>query len=583
MDNKAESPDATNFTDIPALTNAKSSTDPAIEIGEVLAPSSPLGDRTVAVPSAAPEAATRQVARSAGIVGLAVTGSRVLGLIREQVFAYFFGASREYDAFLTAFRIPNLLRDLFAEGALSAAFVTTFSQYLTAKSEKEAWRLANLVLNGLGLVLIVITALGILFAPAIVDLIAPGFHQFPGKTELTIELTRIMFPFIILVAMAAVAMGILNARDRFGVPASASSFFNLGSIVGGLAFAYLIDPQFGPRAIVGMAIGTVIGGALQCLIQIPSLYGVGFRYRPLLSFTDAGVRKVMRLMGPAVIGAAAVQVNVFVNNYFASYLQNGAISWLNYAFRLMQFPIGVFGVAISMATLPSISRAATRSDMNQFRHTLASSLGLVFFLCVPSACGLIVLARPIIRLIYERGDFSTWDTQQTAAALAFYALGLAGYAAIKVLAPAFYALDDARTPMVISLISIGTNFALNWLLVRHYGFGHRGLALSTSCVATLNFAALFLLMRRKMGSIEGRRIGQSLMKIGLAAAIMSAACWWSLGALATRWGGSGFVSAGVTALVPIAVGAMVFLLSCKLLNVNELETITEAIRERLRH
>lgn len=572
---KSDAPNAPARPDRSLAPDPRSSADPAVEIGELLIPASPPGTPPTL---SAPGSEARQVTRSAGVVGLAVMGSRVLGLIREQVFAGFFGASREYDAFLTAFRIPNLLRDLLAEGALSAAFVTTFSQTLAQRGDQEAWRLANLVLNALLVVLVLITLLGIVFAPHLVDLIAPGFKPYAGKTELTIVLTRLMFPFIILVAMAAVAMGILNTKDRFGIPASASSFFNLGSIIVGLACAYWLDPQFGPQAMIGMAIGTLVGGALQFLIQVPSLYRVGFRYRPAISFTDPGVRRVIRLMGPAVVGAAAVQVNVFVNNRFASPME-GAVSWLQYAFRLMQFPIGVFGVAISMATLPSISRAVARSDLNQFRQMLASSLGLVFFLCVPSACGLIILAEPIISLIYERGDFSAFDTQQTAAALAFYALGLAGYAAIKVLAPAFYALDDARTPMLVSLASILTNYGLNWWLVSR--LGHRGLALSTSCVAGLNFLVLFLLMRRRLRGVEGRRLARSLLKIGAASAIMSVACWWTSQQASGMTEQPGLESQLIHALLPMGVGVVVFLISCRFLHVGELELAISVLRQRM--
>lgn len=524
------------------------------------------------------EEAPGRVARSASVVSLAVMGSRVLGLVREQVFAAFFGVSMYSDAFIAAFRIPNLLRDLFAEGALSAAFVSTFSQWLVTRGERAAWRLANLVLNGLVLVLTAVTILGILMAPGIVGLIARGFEAVPGKMALTIEMTRIMFPFIILVAMAAVAMGILNSRDRFGIPASASTFFNIGSIVGGLALAHLLDPSFGPRAIVGWAIGTLIGGALQFLIQVPSLRRVGFRYEPVVSFRDPGVRQILALMGPAIIGAAAVQINVFVNTNFASYLGDGPVSWLNYAFRLMQFPIGVFGVALGMATLPTISRAAARQDLAEFRRTLVASLGLVFFLCIPAACGLAVLGEPIIRLIYERGRFTSSDTEQTAAALAFYAIGLAGYAAIKVLAPAFYALHDARTPMRISLISIATNYTFNHVLVRELGFGHRGLALSTSLVALFNFFALLELMRRRIGHLEGKRLLGSFGKIALAAGVMSLVCYASFRELENRLGRTGLLAHALTALGPIGIGLGVFLILCRGLGVQELETMRAVLR-----
>ncbi len=260
------------------------------------------------------------VTRSARTVSLAVLGSRVLGLVREQVLAALFGASREFDAFVTAFRIPNLLRDLFAEGALSAAFVTTFSKKLAAEGENSAWRLANLVVNALLVVLSIVTLLGIVAAPVLVRLIAPGFAEIPGKIELTILLTRIMFPFLLLVALAALAMGMLNAKQRFGIPASASMMFNVGSIIGGLGFAYWLDPTFGPNAMVGMSIGTLIGGASQWLVQVPSLRRVGYKYRFILDWRDESFRQVLRLLAPSVLGVAAVQINVFVNTWFASFL-----------------------------------------------------------------------------------------------------------------------------------------------------------------------------------------------------------------------------------------------------------------------
>ncbi|HKG22268.1 MAG TPA: murein biosynthesis integral membrane protein MurJ, partial [Blastocatellia bacterium] len=368
------------------------------------------------------------VARSAGIISLAVMASRVLGLFREMVFAYFFGASKSFanDAYVIAFRIPNLLRDLFAEGALSSAFVPVFSEYLVKKDEKEAFRLSNLVMTSLILVLGALVVLGIIFAPQIVMIFAHGFGDDPEKFALTVKLTRIMMPFILLVALAAQAMGILNARGRFAIPALSSSFFNVGSILGGIFFASLLtNPDFSDPAraiidnpvegIIGMAYGVLIGGFLQYAIQWPSLRRAGFRFRPILSFSDPGARRIFKLMGPAVIGAAAVQVNVLINSNFASTIPgDGPVSWLNYAFRLMQFPIGVFGVAIATATLPSISRNAALEQLDEFRHTLARSVRLAFLLTIPSAVGLAVLGKPIIALIYQRGDFRPIDTSHTA-------------------------------------------------------------------------------------------------------------------------------------------------------------------------
>jgi putative peptidoglycan lipid II flippase len=479
----------------------------------------------------------RGLARRAGVVSAAVFSSRILGLVREQVFATCFGAGRELDAFVTAFRIPNLFRDLFAEGALSAAFVATFTQEEARRGEGGAWRLANLVINALGLIVGVLCVAGMIWAPAIVAAIAPGFDAIPGKTALTVGLTRLMFPFLLLVALAAVAMGMLNTRNRFGVPAAASTFFNLGSIVGGLACAWWLAPDYfraladgttatldrtlAERAITGMAVGTLVGGLCQLVVQLPSVHTIGFRYRPLLSLRDPGVRQVLRLMAPATIGAAAVQVNVFVNSNFASYLGDGPVSWLNVAFRFMQLPIGLFGVAIGTVALPTLARHAAADDATALRRTLRESLALTAALCVPAAVGLALYGIPVIGLVYEHGRFMHTDTLAAADALTAYAVGLAGYAGIKVLAPAFYALDDARTPMLVSIVSIGVNLGLNWLLVRRLGLGHVGLALSTSAVALGNCALLYVFLRRRIGPLGGR-LGTTLARIVLAAAAMAA-------------------------------------------------------------
>jgi putative peptidoglycan lipid II flippase len=526
--------------------------------------------------------------------------SRVLGLVREMVFAYFFGASRSFanDAYVIAFRIPNLLRDLFAEGALSSAFVPVFSDYLVNKDEKEAFRLSNMVSTALILILGVMVIVGIVFAPQIVGAFAPGFRDDPQKFDLTVRLTRIMMPFILLVALAAQSMGILNARDRFAIPALSSSFFNIGSITGGLACAMLLaDPSLSnpvgavldrpTEAIIGMAYGVLIGGLLQYGVQWPSLRRAGFRFRPALSFSDPGLRRILKLMAPAVIGASAVQVNVLINSNFASSVVNpatgaiddGPVSWLNYAFRLMQFPIGVFGVAIATATLPRVSKSAAVKDMTDFRHTIASSVRLAFLMTIPSAVGLAVLGRPIIALIYERGGFKPDDTDHTAAALAFYAIGLAGYSAIKILAPAFYALEDARTPMTISLISILTNFVMNWMLVG--ALQERGLALSTSTVALLNFALLYFIIGRRLGGIEGRRTAVAVFKILLASAVMGGACW-----LISDWignaAGDSFAARAVNVFVSVGLGALVFYAGAHLLGVEELRSAAAAIADRFK-
>src|SRR5437588_9318996 len=427
--------------------------------------------------------------RAAGVVGMAILSSRVLGLIREMVFAGLFGAGKNLDAFLMAFRLPNLLRDLFAEGALSTAFITTFSKKIAVEGDESAWRLANKVATLTAVFMSMVTLLGIVFAPQLVDLLT-WWSWSPDKTALTILLTRIMWPFMLLVSLAALVMGMLNAKHVFGPPAMASSYFNLGSIIGGVAFGYWLDPHFGTRSLIGLSIGTLIGGFWQLAAQFPSLRRIGYHYRADFNWRDKGVRTVLTLMGPAVIAASAVQVNVLVNTVFAASIRDasghvidGPVSWLNIAFRVMQLPLGIFGVAVGTVTLPLVSRTAALGDMAGFRSAVAHGIRLVTLLTIPAAVGLILLAEPIIGMLYQHGRFTSDATRQSAGALQFYAIGLASYSAVKVLAPAFYALEKRYLPMVVSIFSIGINFLLSWFFMIKVGMGHRGLALSTSLVA----------------------------------------------------------------------------------------------------
>ena len=374
--------------------------------------------------------------------------------------ARMFGAGLEFDAFMLGFRIPNLTRDLFAEGALSSAFVPTFTEYLQKKSKQEAVQLVNLVATALILVVGLLCLLGVIFAPQLVGLIASGFKHEPGKFELAVRMTRIMFPFLLLVALAAQVMGVLNACNRFGVPAMASTFFNIGSVTFGWILGFILGPAIGVTRIEGMAWGVVLGGALQLVWQMPSLWSLGFHFKPMLDWNHPGVRRILALMGPAIIGNAAVQINVMINTDFASNMHDpvrgyhGAVSWLGYAFRFMQLPIGIFGVAIASATLPAISRTIAKDDFDDFRRTMSKSLAMVLLLTIPSSVGLAVLGKAIIGSIYQWGKFEYYDTQRTAVALSFYAIGLAGYSALKVVTPAFYALKDSRTPMMISPLSL---------------------------------------------------------------------------------------------------------------------------------
>lgn len=442
-------------------------------------------------------------AGSAKKIMLAVMGSRILGLVREMVLNAIFGAGKELDAFLAAFRFPNLLRDLFAEGALSVSFVTTFSKKMETEGKAAAFRLANLTLSSMCVIVGAATLLGIFGSDWLVRIITPGFYAVPGKAELTVQLTRILFPFILFVSLAAVYMGLLNSLGSFGLPASASTAFNAVSILTGLGIGWLIDPHLGPRAIYGFAIGTVVGGVAQLFIQAPRAAQMGYGFRWMLNWRDSGLKQVFILTLPAVMGGAAVQVNVLVNTWFASYLGNGAVTWLNNAFRLMQLPIGMFGVAVATVVLPAVSRSAAQANMEHFREKISEGIKLALFLTIPASVGLAVLAKPIIGIIYQRGAFTAFDTSQTALALQAYTVGLASYGCIKVLAPPFYALDLPKIPVRISVMGIIFNIILSYVFIRVLNFGIAGLALSTSLVALVNLLQLAWALRSRVGKFGG--------------------------------------------------------------------------------
>ncbi len=518
--------------------------------------------------------------KAAGVVGLAVLCSRVLGLAREQVFAALFGGGRIMDAFTIAFRIPNLLRDLFAEGALSTAFVTTFSKTIATEGEAPAWRLANKAATLTAVTLSAITVLGVLFAPWLVGVLAPGFAG--EKAALTVTLTRVMYPFILLVSLAALVMGMLNARNVFGVPAMASSFFNLGSIVAGVALGYWLDPHFGARAILGLAVGTLIGGALQFGVQLPALRRLGYRFHPDFHWRDAGVRSILRLMGPSVIAASTTQVNVLINSVFASQLGDGPTFWLTVAFRLMQLPLGIFGVALGTVALPLLARLAATGQQAVFRSELARGMRIAFLMTIPASVGLIVLAEPIISVLYQHGRFTAHETAESAGALRYYALGLCGYAALKVLVNAFYALDRRRTPMVVSFIAVGVNLLLNWIFTVRLGWGHRGLAFSTACVATSNFLILYFLMRSHLGRLESRAMAALLARVALASLVLLAVAWGGGQLLLGDWAVEAFWPKLASLALVIACAAAAFFVCAAALGIGEVQELRRALERRLR-
>ena len=528
----------------------------------------------------APATTEKLNTKAAGVVGLAVLCSRVLGLVREQIGAALFGGGWVMDAFTIAFRIPNLLRDLFAEGALSTVFTTVFSKTAATQGTDAAWRLANKTWTLAIIFLSALTILGIIFSPELVAALAPGFEG--EKAQLTITLTRVMWPFILLVSLAALAMGMLNARNVFGVPAMASSFFNLGSIVFGVGLGWWLDPSFGTRAVMGLAIGTLVGGGLQLFVQIPALYRQGYVYRPDTAWRDPGVKSILRLMGPSVIAGSTTQANVTINSIFATTAAgNGGVFALSIAFRLMQLPLGLFGVALSTVSLPLLARMAALGNLGTFRTELARGMRLAFLLTIPATVGLIVLAGPIMSVLYQHHRYDAVQTAQAAGALQFYALGLAGYAALKVLVNSFYALEMRRTPMFVSLAAVGLNLLLNWIFTLRLGWGVRGLAFSTACIANTNFLALYLLMWRRLGRLDTGAMGAMLARLAPALLVLIAVCWAGGHFLLADWATQAFWSKLSWLMVTIVFGGSAFLGAAVVFKVAEMDQLVGVVKRRL--
>lgn len=512
----------------------------------------------------------RQVARAAGTVGLFTFLSRVLGLIRDMVVARFFGAGMAADAFFVAFRIPNLLRRLFAEGSLSIAFIPVFTEYLQKKSREDAVELARVVLTLLSLLLVVITVLGVLGSPWIVRVQAYGFGGAGDKYALTVLLTRITFPYIFLISLVALFMGILNSLQHFAAPAAAPIFLNVG-IIGAVLW---LSPHCS-QPVVGLAVGVLIGGALQVLLQIPWLLKKGVSLRPRWMPHHPAVSRIGRLMLPAVFGSAVYQLNQFVGTLLASFLPQGSVSWLYYADRIVQFPLGVFAIAISTAALPSLSRQAAGEGLEAFRDTLGYALRLVFFITLPSMAGLMVLGHLIVRVLFERGAFQAAATDMTAQALIFYCAGLWAFSGIRVLVAGFYALQDTKTPVKAAFLALLVNAGCSLALMGP--LRHGGLALALSIASAVQFLFLALLLGRRTRGLDGRRLVRSVGISLVSSLVMSAMLfwvyriWWNPGAEA----GVGALAAGLGGLV--VMGALVYFLVCFLLGSRELASVMRLV------
>ena len=534
---------------------------------------------------------TQNVTRAVGVVSVAVMVSRILGLARETAIGYYFSSKVSADAFYLAFRIPNFLRDMFGEGILSKAFITTFLATEAEEGEAAAWNLANRIFNLTFLVLIGITALGIVFAPVVVDVLArDDFNEsldtvahfgFDSKVELAIYLTQLMFPYLLFVSFAAIAMGLLNSNGRFGIPAGASAFFNVSSLAIGIG-GYYVCPLLDIHPVTGMAFGVIIGGILQFLIQVPSMSRVGFRYRPMLSLRDPRVIQVLHLIGPAVLGVAAVQVNLLTNTFFIT-SDSGWLTWITRAYRVMHLPIGIFGVAISTVALPQLARLATVGETENFRKAISYALRLMLVLTIPAAIGLMALSAPICRLLYEWGATGEEDTIGTAGILFIYAFGLCGFSALKIVTDGFYAYKDIRAPVIVSICAVTLNICLNYLFIfRGFFLDPRAVVVSTVLTVTLNCAILLLLLHRKVGGLGLRSVVPLTLKILTASVVMGGLCWLTNAVIEGDWlGTEGIIPRTIGVFIPIGLGLIALAGMYKFLKVSEFDDILNIFKQRL--
>ncbi|MFO7985804.1 MAG: murein biosynthesis integral membrane protein MurJ, partial [Desulfatiglandaceae bacterium] len=513
------------------------------------------------------------MSRAAGVVGFFTFLSRILGLVRDMVLAALFGSGMAADAFFVAFRIPNLLRRLFAEGSLTISFIPVFTEYLTGKGQKDAFELARVVLTLLSIILAAVTVMGILFSPWIVRIQAFGFGDTGMKYELTVLLTRITFPYIFFISIVAFFMGVLNSLKHFAAPAAAPIFLNVGIIGAG----YLISP-YCQEPIVGVAIGVLIGGFLQVALQIPCVVKRGLKLIPKWQPDHPALKRIGLLMLPAIFGSAVYQLNQFIGTLLASFLPEGSVSWLYYADRLVQFPLGIFAIAISTAALPSLATHAADKDFEQFRQILHHALGLVFFIAVPSTVGLILLGRPIIQLLFERGAFTVYATSMTHYALLCYALGLWAFSANRIIISAFYAIQDTKTPVKVAVITVAINLGSSLLLMGP--FKHGGLALALSMASMIQFCLLMFFLKRKISLGDMRPIFISGAKSCLAAAVMGG----GLFCIHFLWlpvdPGSGLFEMIVEVILLILIGMILYGAAARLVKSTELKALMQTFFRR---
>jgi putative peptidoglycan lipid II flippase len=460
-----------------------------------------------------------KITKAAGVMSIATFISRVLGYIKDMILAAYFGASGLSDAFFAAFRIPNLLRELFAEGSMSSAFIPVLTEYREKKSEEEARRLVRITFTFILVVVGLICVLGIIFAPAVVSVMAPGFlTKHPEQFPITVFLTRIMFPFLLFISLASLVMGSLNTRKIFFVPALAPAMLNVTIIFIVIFFAPRVSS---PIALVALAV--TLGGFVQFAFQLPSFYRNQYSLGFDPNFRHPGLKKMAILLLPATMGLAVGQLNILISSILASFLTKGSITMLYYAMRLIQFPVGIFGVAMGMAILPTLSEHAVRGDMQRLREDFSFALRLLFFITVPSMAGLIALREPIVNLLFQRGEFDYVAMKGTADALLFYALGIWSMVGVRVVTVTFYSMQDTRTPVKIAIIGMLSNIILGILLMGP--MKHSGLAFANALASGLNFSLLFYFLREKVQHVDSRRIAASFFKTGVSSILMGISGW----------------------------------------------------------
>ena len=510
--------------------------------------------------------------RSAGAMSVTTMLSRILGYFRDNLQATILGAANSSDAFIIAFRIPNLLRRLVGEGALTSAFVPTFSRYLKDDDPRKLWRFANRMFYTLLIVLTVLTVLGIVFSPQLVKVLAYGFRVSPDKWDLTIQLNRLMFPYIFFISLAALASGILNSLDSFALPAFTPVLLNLSIIVAAL----LLSRNFSNPA-YAFAWGVLVGGLLQFLVQVPFLIRKGMSFKPEISFSDPGIRQVGRLMLPRVFGAGITQINLIVDSQFASSLAVGSVSHLYYAGRVTELTLGIFAISLSTVILPALSRLAAEGKAEEVRQTLRGALQLISFICVPAAVGLIVLRVPITSILFERGRFDAEATRFTAQVLGYYSVGLLPFAAVNILAAAFYAHHDTRTPVKVGALTFFVHLALNFWLRGPLLAG--GIALSTSLSAILDMVLLFYLFSRANGQLWDSGVGKSLRDTCIAGLVMGVAAFFG-GRIAWLGSDHSIVVRAAALSAVILVCAGIFLAAARALGSREVGEVIALLPRR---